>query len=90
MIKERTDTITITIIDYYCDICGKKIDNSYLIEDDERLMAYTTHYAEIQHYHLGYEDMRMHYMFDICPECMRKKVFPLVEKTFNIKPRIDD
>ena len=71
---------------YYCDICGIDLDDQY--SNGNNYNKAELCYAEGCVY--GIEDLRDFFRIDICMECMKNKVMPLIEKTFGIKAREHD
>ncbi len=72
MIKEIEKTIKETR--RFCDICEGEITYHCIkinLESNTAQVDYPTVWSET---------------FDICVRCMLKKVFPLIEKEFGIKP----
>ena len=75
MIKTSTDIVpesTITKSTYFCDICGRDLQNDKLWGINAQ-MSYQGDHAK------G--------MIDICERCMRTAVMPMVCSVYKIKPR---
>lgn len=72
---------------YYCDLCGEKIDNPADKYNDEQPSIW---------YQEGYGNygsdggFDYKYCFDLCEDCIKEKVFPVIEKYLKIKPRHDE
>lgn len=72
MIKEIEKTIKETR--RFCDICGSEV-TYHCIKIDLESNTARVDYPKV------WSDT-----FDICVRCMLRKVFPLIEKEFNIRP----
>ena len=79
-------TIPEKIVDksiYYCDICGidlkKQSPNGYQYDEAELYYAEGYIYPDC--------DAREFFRIDICMNCMKNKVIPLIEKEFGIEAR---
>jgi hypothetical protein len=73
MRHERKETIEINRIDYCsCDICGKRCEDEF---SDEAKAEVRCHYYPT---HISSENKRLHVDFDICLECLKEKIFPLI------------
>ena len=72
---------------YYCDLCGEEIKNpSYASAYDEQGKVI----YNVEYYNFGNDGgSDINYCFDLCNECIKNKVFPLIEKELKIKPRYD-
>lgn len=72
---------------YYCDLCGEEIDNPADTYDEESGKVFYNEYYCNYGSDGGEDD---NYCFDLCNECIKNKVFPLIEKHLKIKPRYDE
>ena len=72
MIKETEKTVK--EIRRFCDICGEEMTYHCIKIESEPNTARADYPKN------WYET------YDICTSCMSQKVFPLIEKEFNIKP----
>lgn len=71
--------------EYFCDLCGKQIENPVANCDNKQgVIYYNAYYVYHSFEDGGYKD---DYCFDLCNDCIKNKVFPIVEKELNIKPR---
>ena len=68
----------------YCDICSKKI----LERDGYNIREAEIYYKEGE----SYPDCVFHTTtkFDICFDCMKNKIIPLISKEFNIETREEE
>lgn len=71
---------------YYCDLCGKEILNPANNYGSESAICYQEDYGNYGSD--GGFDYK--YCFDLCEDCIKEKVFPLIEKHLKIKPRYDE
>lgn len=69
---------------YYCDLCKKEIGNPHpwCSSNEQGKIYYVDDYCSFPDN--GIFEV---YCFDLCNECIKNKVFPLIEKHLEIKPR---
>ena len=66
----------------YCDWCKQEIfywsDTKFISRDEKESWSYPE---------CGYSK---DYVYDICDECFKAKIIPLIKKEFDIEPRIEE
>lgn len=83
----------------YCDLCGKKITDYYYDKDNNRNAKYNDLEPEenkpvigmVTEEFSGYEitdSSCTAEIYDICKECYKNKIKPLLKKELGLEPRI--
>jgi len=73
---------------YYCDLCGAEISSEGNREKYiYKICEYET--TKLEYSEESYGEWTAH-KIDVCVPCMKRKVLPLLRKTFKIKVRTEE
>ena len=79
MVKKYKKVKDETYCDYFCDVCGKQIFKNTIGYEDEKSYNYGSEG--------GY---KKEYVYDICNECMKTVIMPIIKEKIGKEYRIDE